>query len=240
MESTSEDDPASPESSGQRAHRGIRSFVLRQGRMSPAQARALDTLLPKYGIEATTSPLDYASVFGRVAPVTLEIGFGMGDATAHIASAHPDRDFIGIEVHGPGVGRLLNRIDAMGLENLRVIRHDAVAVVRDMIAPASLAAIHVFFPDPWPKKRHHKRRLMSAAFVAELASRLEAGGYLHVASDWQDYAIEMLATLDAETLLQNTSAGFADKPAWRPRTRFETRGLAKGHAVYDLLFRRRR
>ena len=237
--SDSADDPAPPESSGTRGRRAIRSFVLRQGRTSPAQARALETLLPKYGIAASASPLDYRSIFGRVAPVTLEIGFGMGDATARIASAHPDRDFIGIEVHGPGVGSLLNRIDALQLTNLRVVRHDAVDVVRDMIAPASLHAVHVYFPDPWPKKRHHKRRLMTGAFVHELALRLQRGGYLHVATDWEDYANEMLSALRAEALLENTAAEFAARPDWRPLTRFETRGVARGHAVYDLLFRRR-
>jgi tRNA (guanine-N7-)-methyltransferase len=233
------DDPAAPESSGTRARRAIRSFVLRQGRTSPAQARALETLLSTYGIAVSASPLDYRSIFGRVAPVTLEIGFGMGDATARIASAQPDRDFIGIEVHGPGVGSLLNRIDASGLTNLRVVRHDAVEVVRDMIAQSSLSAIHVYFPDPWPKKRHHKRRLMTGTFAHELALRLQSDGYLHVATDWEDYANEMLATLGDEPLLENTAAGFADRPPWRPQTRFETRGVARGHAVYDLLFRRR-
>jgi len=233
------DDPAAPESSGQRLRRGIRSFVLRQGRTSPAQARALEVLLPKYGIAATTQRLDLPAVFGRVAPVTLEIGFGMGDATARIAIAQPERDFLGVEVHGPGVGSLLNSIEALGLTNVRVIRHDAVEVVRDMIAPSSLSAIHVFFPDPWPKKRHHKRRLLSAAFVHELALRLGHGGYLHAATDWEDYASEALATLADERLLQNTANGFADRPSWRPQTRFEARGIARGHAVYDLLFRRR-
>lgn len=234
-----DDDTAPTESSGERARRGIRSFVLRQGRTSPAQARALDLLLPRYGVAPTPSPLDYVSIFGRKAPVTLEIGFGMGDATARIASEHPQRDFLGIEVHGPGVGSLLNRIDSMRLTNLRVIRHDAAAVVRDMIPMASLAAIHVYFPDPWPKKRHHKRRLMTPAFVDQLAMRLSPGGYLHVASDWQDYAEEMLATLSAVDSLVNEAEGFADRPAWRPQTRFEARGIARGHRVFDLLFRRR-
>jgi len=233
------DDPASPESSGASLRRGVRSFVLRQGRTSPAQARALETLLPKYGIAATTSLLRYPSIFGRVAPVTLEIGFGTGDAMARIASAHPDRDFIGIEVHGPGVGSLLNRIESERLTNVRVVRHDAVEVVRDMIAPASLGAIHVYFPDPWPKKRHHKRRLMSVAFVHELAVRLQSAGYLHVATDWEDYANEMLQALAAEALLENTAQGFAERPQWRPATRFEARGVARGHAVHDLLFRKR-
>jgi tRNA (guanine-N7-)-methyltransferase len=233
------DDPAPPDSAGAHAKRAIRSFVLRQGRTSPAQSRALEMLLPKYGIAAATSPLDYRSIFGRVSPVTLEIGFGMGDATARIASAYPDCDFIGVEVHGPGVGSLLNRIEATGLTNLRVIRHDAVEVVRDMIALESLRAIHVYFPDPWPKKRHHKRRLMTATFVRDLALRLQRGGYLHVATDWEHYASEMLATLVAEPLLENTAPGFADRPAWRPLTRFEARGVARGHAVFDLLFRRR-
>jgi tRNA (guanine-N7-)-methyltransferase len=234
-----EDDPAAPESSGGRTRRAIRSFVLRQGRTSPAQARALETLLPKFGLDPGSSPLDYRSIFGRVAPVTLEIGFGMGDATARMAGEYLDRDFIGVKVHGPGVGSLLNRIQAMRLTNVRVVRHDAVDVVRDMIPADSLAAIHVYFPDPWPKKRHHKRRLIDAPFVHELALRLARTGYLHVASDWGEYAHEMLSTLAAERLLENTAAGFAERPAWRPQTRFETRGVARGHAVFDLIFRRR-
>ena len=220
------------------AHRPVRSFVLRQGRMSPAQQRALDTLLPRLGIAYAPAPLDFAAAFGRSAPVILEIGFGMGETTAAIAAAHRGHDFLGLEVHGPGVGALLNRIDAAGLSNVRVIQHDAVDVVAQMIPAASLAGIHVYFPDPWPKKRHHKRRLLQPAFVHALAHRLAPGGYLHAATDWDDYAQEILATLSAETLLANTAADFAPRPAWRPQTKFETRGLKLGHGVRDLVFRR--
>jgi tRNA (guanine-N7-)-methyltransferase len=222
-----------------RAHRPVRSFVLRQGRMSPAQQRALDTLLPRFGIAYAPAPLAFASAFGRIAPVILEIGFGMGETTAAIAASSPERDFLGLEVHGPGVGALLNRVDAAGLSNVRVIQHDAVEVVAQMIPPASLSGIHVFFPDPWPKKRHHKRRLLQAEFVHALAQRLEIGGYLHAATDWDDYAQEILATFEGEPLLANTVAGYAARPTWRPHTKFETRGLKLGHGVRDILFRRR-
>ena len=221
------------------AHRPVRSFVLRQGRMSPAQQRALDTLLPRLGIAYAPAPLDFAAAFGRSAPVILEIGFGMGETTAAIAAAHREHDFLGLEVHGPGVGALLNRIEAAGLSNVRVIQHDAVDVVAQMIPAASLAGIHIYFPDPWPKKRHHKRRLLQPAFVRALADRLSAGGYLHAATDWDDYAQEILATFSAEPLLANTTADFAPRPAWRPQTKFETRGLKLGHGVRDLVFRRR-
>jgi tRNA (guanine-N7-)-methyltransferase len=227
-------DPASPQ------RRPIRSFVLRQGRMSPAQQRALDTLLPRFGVPFRAAPLDFDRVFGRHAPRVLEIGFGMGETTAAIAHARPAADFLCVEVHGPGVGSLLRRIDDLGLENVRVIRHDAVEVVRAMIPEGSLAAVHVFFPDPWPKKRHHKRRLLQRGFVRELALRLAPGGLLHVATDWDDYANEMVATLSAEPLLENTAERFAPRPDYRPRTKFETRGLALGHPVRDVIFRRRR
>lgn len=206
--------------------------------MSPAQARALEALLPRYGIDYAPRILDLARAFGRRAPVTLEIGFGMGETTAAIAAAHPERDFLGIEVHAPGVGALLKCIDAAALANVRVIRHDAVAVVSDMIGRESLAGIHVYFPDPWPKKRHHKRRLLSPAFAHELAQRLAPGGYLHVATDWEDYAQEILATLRAEPLLANSVEAFAPRPAWRPETKFEARGRRLGHEVYDLVFLR--
>ena len=203
--------------------------------MSPAQQRACEELLPRYGI-AAAEPLDFQAAFGNAHPVVLEIGFGMGETTAAIAAAHPAINFLGVEMHLPGVGALLRRIDAQRLANVRVLRHDAVEVVERMIAPASLSGIHVYFPDPWPKKRHHKRRLLHAAFVHALALRLAPGGYLHVATDWQPYAEEILATLAAEPLLRNTAQAFAPRPAWRPLTKFEQRGLARGHAVFDLLF----
>ena len=170
--------------------------------------------------------------------MVLEIGFGMGETTAQIAQAQPDRDFVGVEVHAPGVGALLARVAALALTNVRVIRHDAVDVVNDMIPPESLAGVHVFFPDPWPKKRHHKRRLLQPAFVHALAQRLAPGGYLHAATDWEDYADEMLATLAAEPLLVNTAETFAPRPSTRPQTKFETRGRRLGHGTWDLVFQK--
>jgi tRNA (guanine-N7-)-methyltransferase len=222
-----------------RPHRPIRSYVLRQGRLTEAQSRAYERLMPVYGIAYSPAPLDLDAVFGRQAPRVLEIGFGMGETTAEIAAAHPETDYIGVEVHTPGVGALLARIEALGLRNVRVIRHDAAEVVAHMLSPGSLDGVHVFFPDPWPKKRHHKRRLLQPGFVALLARRLTPGGYLHVATDWEDYAVEALATLEREPALENTAAGFAPRPAARPQTKFERRGRALGHAVWDLLFRRR-
>lgn len=230
--------PAPPESPRDRRHRAIKSYVLRQGRLSPAQQRALEELYPLHGVQFSPAPLDFAKLFGRIAPVVLEIGCGMGETTAAIAAAHPAVDFIAIEVHAPGVGSLLNRVAALHLGNLRVIRHDATEVVDAMISRGSLAGIHLYFPDPWPKKRHHKRRLLQRDFVHQLALRLAPGGYLHTATDWEDYAQEMLATLGAEPLLANSADGFAPRPAWRPQTKFETRGLRLGHQVRDLLFRR--
>jgi tRNA (guanine-N7-)-methyltransferase len=216
----------------------IRSFVLRQGRVSSAQQRYYDEGMPRWGVPYAISPLDFAANFGRTAPTILEIGCGMGETTATIAAAHPESDFIGIEVHAPGVGSLLKEIATRELTNLRVIRHDAVEVVRDMIPPASLAGIHIYFPDPWPKKRHHKRRLIQPPFVALLAARLAPGGYLHCATDWEEYAQQMLDVLSAEPLLKNSATGFAPRPAWRPQTKFETRGLKLGHGVWDVVFLR--
>ena len=219
--------------------RPIRSFVLRQGRVSSAQARYREEGMPRWGIEYRNQRLDLDAAFGRHAPRILEIGCGMGETTAAIAAAHPQNDYLGIEVHTPGVGSLLKEIALRELTNLRVVQHDAVEVVRDMLPEASLAGIHIYFPDPWPKKRHHKRRLVQPLFVALLASRLAPGGYLHCATDWEEYAQQMLEVLGAEPLLQNTAAGFAPRPDYRPRTKFEQRGERLGHGVWDVIFRRR-
>lgn len=220
-------------------NRPIRSYVLRQGRTSPAQKRALEALSAKHAIAFSPQPIDARGLFGRTAPLVLEIGSGMGEATAAIARARPETDFIAVEVHGPGVGSLLQRIEAGQLANLRVIRHDAVEVLEHMLADGSLAGIHLFFPDPWPKKRHHKRRLVQPAFAALAARKLAPGGYLHAATDWPEYAEQMLAVFAAEPLLVNEAPGYAPRPAQRPLTKFERRSLGLGHAVRDLLFRRR-
>jgi tRNA (guanine-N7-)-methyltransferase len=219
--------------------RPIRSYVLRQGRVTDAQRRACETLLPRFGMPYSRVPLDLDRVFGRVAPRILEIGFGMGETTARIAAQRPEIDYLGTEVHTPGVGSLLNRIVELGLANVRVIQHDAVEVLEHMIAPESLDGVHIFFPDPWPKKRHHKRRLVQPPFVALLVSRIKAGAYVHVATDWQDYAQQIVEVLSDNPLLVNSSDGFAPRPAWRPETKFESRGLRLGHRVWDVLFRRK-
>ncbi len=230
-----------PDPAASHPHRAIRSYVLRAGRMGSGQQRALQTLGPRFVLPFQATVCDFDQVFGRQAPRVLEIGFGMGDATAQVAAAAPDTDFVAIEVHEPGVGALLKRIDEQQLGNLRLLQHDAVAVLQQMVAPASLAGTHIWFPDPWHKKRHHKRRLVQPAFVSLLASRLVPGGYLHCATDWQPYAEQMLQVLSAEAALTNTAAdgGYAPPPAWRPQTKFERRGLKLGHGVWDLLFRRR-
>ncbi|MGM9491911.1 tRNA (guanosine(46)-N7)-methyltransferase TrmB [Ideonella sp. YS5] len=220
-------------------HRAIRSFVLRAGRMGTGQQRALETLGPRFVLPFSSSPLDLPATYGRQAPLVLEIGFGMGAATAEIAAARPETDFLGVEVHTPGVGALLKRIGEMELANLRIVQHDAVQVVEQMIAPASLSGVHVFFPDPWHKKKHNKRRLVQPPFVALLASRLAPGGYLHCATDWQPYAEQMLEVLSAEPTLVNTAEGYAPRPDYRPLTKFEARGLKLGHGVWDLVFKRK-
>ena len=220
--------------------RAVRSFVLRQGRMSAAQLHAYETLLPRWGVAYQPAEVDLDALFGRSAPKVLEIGSGMGETTAAIAQAHPDTDFLAVEVHSPGVGALLKRIDELGLTNLRVCRHDGNEVLEHMIADCALAGLHVYFPDPWHKKRHRKRRLVQPAFAHLAARKLAPGGYLHCATDWQDYAEHMLAVLGAEPALLNTAEDFAPRPAWRPQTKFEARGLKLGHGVWDLLFRRRR
>ena len=207
--------------------------------MGPGQARALAELGPRFVLPYADAATDFAMAFGRRAPLVLEIGFGMGDATATIASARPETDFLGIEVHPPGVGALLKRIGEEALTNLRILQHDAVEVLEHMIAPESLAGVHLFFPDPWHKVRHHKRRLVQPAFVRLLASRLGEHGIVHCATDWQPYAAQMLEVLSAEPGLRNTAAGFAERPALRPLTKFENRGIGLGHDVWDLVFEKR-
>ena len=222
------------------AKRPIRSFVLRQGRLTHGQQRALDELMPVFGVPYAPALLDLNAVFGRAdSPKILEIGFGMGDSTARIAQAQPERDFLGVEVHAPGVGSLLKQIGELELKNLRIIQHDAVEVLKHMIADASLDGVHIFFPDPWHKKRHHKRRLIQAEFVSLLCSKLKAGAYIHVATDWQEYAEWVLEVLQQEPLLENTAPDYAPKPDYRPLTKFENRGIKLGHGVWDLIFRRK-
>ena len=217
----------------------IRSFVTRAGRLSTAQARALDTLGPRFCLPYEKSRLDIDAAFGRHAPTILEIGTGMGETTAHIAALMPEKNFIGVEVHTPGIGSLLKLIGEREIHNLRLIQHDAVEVVTHRLAPESLDGVHVFFPDPWHKARHNKRRLIQGPFVALLASRIKAGGYLHCATDWEDYAIQMLTVLTAEPSLTNTAADYAERPPYRPVTKFENRGLKLGHGVWDLVFEKR-
>ncbi len=219
--------------------RHIRSYVLRQGRVSVAQQRAIDNLQPRFGIPYSAQPLNFRHVFGRAAPVILEIGFGMGDSTATIAQAHPENDYLALEVHTPGVGNLLKVIEAEQIRNIRIMQHDAVEVLRDMIDDNALDGVHIFFPDPWHKARHNKRRLIQSPFVAQLVRKLKPGGYIHVATDWQDYAEQVLAVLSAEPALENTAADYAPRPSYRPLTKFELRGLKLGHGVWDLVFRRK-
>lgn len=219
--------------------RRIRSFVTRAGRLSNAQARSIEELGPQFLVEYQKEQTSPESLFGRTAPVILEIGFGMGDTTATIAKSLPEKDFIGVEVHTPGVGNLLKLIGEQQLTNLRLLQHDAVEVVTHMLAPNSLAGIHVFFPDPWHKARHNKRRLIQGPFVQLLASRLAPGGYLHCATDWQEYAEQMLEVLSAEPALENTAEGYAPRPDYRPVTKFENRGIKLGHGVWDLVFRKK-
>ncbi len=247
MGATMQENPTtapSPEDDDATAHdaphrRTIRSYVMRAGRTTDGQQRALQDLGPRFVLPYTAQALNFESVFERSAPVVLEIGFGMGEASAHIAGVLPDTDFIGCEVHEPGVGAYLKRIGEQGLSNVRIIRHDAVEVLENMIPPASLAGVHVFFPDPWHKKRHHKRRLIQPELVTLLTSRLAPQGYLHCATDWEPYAQQMLEVLSAETGLVNTAADYAAKPHYRPLTKFENRGLRLGHGVWDLVFHKR-
>jgi tRNA (guanine-N7-)-methyltransferase len=228
-----------PEATNSLYGRRIKSYVVRPGRMGTGQIKALKDLAPKYVLPHQAMAPDWDAVFGRSAPRVLEIGFGMGDATAKIAALKPEIDFIGCEVHEAGVGSLLQRIEENGLRNLRILRHDAVEVLADMVPKDSLHGVHLFFPDPWHKKRHHKRRLVQPEFIAQMVQHIAPGGYFHAATDWEPYAQQMLEVLSAEPLLQNTAAAFADKPDYRPLTKFEARGLRLGHGVWDLVFKRR-
>jgi tRNA (guanine-N7-)-methyltransferase len=227
-----------PEYTGTRSGH-IRSFVLRQGRVSSAQLRYHEGMMAEIGVPYVAAPHDLDTVFGRSAPKILEIGFGMGETSATIAAANPQNDYLGIEVHTPGVGSLCKLVAESGLSNQRIVQHDAVEVLRDMIQPGILSGVHVFFPDPWPKARHHKRRLIQPSLVALLASRLKPGGYIHCATDWESYAEQMLEVLSAEPLLENTADGFAPRPEYRPLTKFEQRGIRLGHGVWDVIFRRK-
>jgi tRNA (guanine-N7-)-methyltransferase len=222
--------------------RAIRSFVRRTGRTTAGQAKAFADVGPQYLLPFSSAAADFADIFKRTAPTVLEIGFGMGEATAHIAAVMPETNFLCCEVHTPGVGALLKRIEEQSLTNIRILQHDAVEVMNEMLEPASLDGIHIFFPDPWHKKKHNKRRLIQAPLIARLVTRLKPGGYLHCATDWQPYAEQILEVLSAEPLLENTAdastGGYAPKPAYRPLTKFENRGIKLGHGVWDVVFKR--
>jgi tRNA (guanine-N7-)-methyltransferase len=220
--------------------KAIKSYVRRAGRTTTGQAKAFEELAPRFVLNYRAEPLDAATAFGRTAPLILEIGFGMGEATAHIARVRPDDNFLCCEVHEPGVGALLKRIGEQDIHNIRILQHDAVEVIDHMLQPGSLDGVHIFFPDPWHKKRHNKRRLIQPPLVAKLAARLKPGGYLHCATDWQPYAEQMLEVLGQEPLLVNTAQGYAPQPEYRPLTKFENRGLRLGHGVWDIVFTRRK
>jgi len=218
----------------------IRSFVMRAGRMTDGQQRGWDAGWCRFGLQMTTGPLDWDATFGGQGKRVVEIGFGMGDSLIAMAQAAPETQFIGIEVHKPGVGRLFAQMEALGLDNIRVYADDAVVVLRDCVADDSLDTLQVFFPDPWHKKRHHKRRLIQPDFIAMAIAKLRPGGTIHLATDWQPYADHMLDVMEAATGVMNTagSGAFADRPSWRPETKFERRGAKRGHGVWDLLYRR--
>jgi tRNA (guanine-N7-)-methyltransferase len=214
---------------------------VRRGRISKSQRNAIETLSKKYVISYTSELVPWHSYFGRVAPLVLEIGSGMGEVTIQIATEQPDTDFIACEVHTPGIGTLLQNIEATQLRNIRLIQKDVNMVLQHMISNESLVGIHIFFPDPWPKRKHHKRRLIQSDFLKLAVSKIQLGGYLHIATDWEDYALQILQALRQQTLLTNTSPdphGFIDKPSYRPDTKFEKRGIKLGHKVWDIVFRK--
>lgn len=218
------------------AARHIRSYVLRQGHLSAAQQRAMDESMPKWGLEYQATAIDLDSAFGRAAPKILEIGFGMGGATAEIAAAKTENDYLAIEVHSPGVGNLCKLIAEQDITNIRIIRHDAVEVLDHMLTDNSLDGVHIFFPDPWHKKRHNKRRLIQNPLIAKLLTKLKPGGYIHAATDWEDYAHQIMEVFSTTAGLQNTTEGFAPRPDYRPLTKFEQRGIRLGHGVWDIIF----
>lgn len=244
--STTQATPASTPNAGQAPDgvaypKTIKSYVRRAGRTTIGQAKAFEDLGPRYLLQYQAAPLDAAAAYGRDGLLILEIGFGMGEATAHIAKVRPDDNFLCCEVHEPGVGALLKRIGEQEISNIRILQHDAVEVIDNMLALNSLDGVHIFFPDPWHKKKHNKRRLIQAPLIAKLAQRIKPGGYLHCATDWQPYAEQMLQVLSAEPTLSNRATqadGYADKPEYRPLTKFENRGIKLGHGVWDLVFER--
>lgn len=226
---------------GTRQRRSVRSYVLRAGRVTEGQKRALDELWPVYGVQPGSSPLDLAALFGNGNPVIMEIGFGNGEATWRMAQAEPAENYLGVEVHRPGVGRLLLKIEEHGLENVRIACDDAVEFLRERIPQESLSGVRIYFPDPWPKKRHHKRRMIQPMFMALLVSRMKPGAVLHLATDWEPYAEHMLEVMQAAPEFENLSAegAYCPKPEWRPPTKYERRGERLGHRVTDLIYRRR-
>lgn len=216
----------------------IRSFVHRRAHITPSQEQAINQLLPQWGIQYQDHAVDFNSAFGRQAPLILEIGFGMGETTQKIAQARPNDNFLGVEVYNAGVGALLKRIEENQLNNIRIIQHDAVEVLQSMVADNSLDGVHIYFPDPWPKKRHHKRRLIQPQFIKLLSSKMAIGAYIHCATDWENYAEQMLMVLSQTKNLINQHQGYAPRPDYRPLTKFENRGIRLGHGVWDLIFKK--
>ncbi len=220
--------------------RHIRSFVMRSGHITDSQRNTRDRLLPTWGIPYAPEAIDFKRIFGRDGPMILEIGFGMGETTAEIAQQNPQWNILGLEVYRPGVGALLSKIEQRGLTNIRVIEHDAVEVLAHMVPDDYLDGVHIYFPDPWPKKRHHKRRLIQSPFLSQLVQKLKPGGYLHMATDWPDYATQMLEVCSQEISLENRAKeGFSPRPDWRPLTKFEARGIRLGNPVADLIFQKK-
>ncbi len=239
IESAPESAPAGQAPEGVAYPKTIKSYVRRAGRTTTGQAKAFEELGPRFLLQYHKAPIDAPAAYGRSGALILEIGFGMGEATAHIARVRPDDNFLCCEVHEPGVGALLKRIGEQEIENIRILQHDAVEVIDNMLPEASIDGVHIFFPDPWHKKKHNKRRLIQSPLIAKLAARIKPGGYIHCATDWEPYAQQMLEVLNAEPTLQNTAEAYAPKPDYRPLTKFENRGLRLGHGVWDLVFTRK-